>query len=68
MNLCEAVKNAFKQGKCIAVPELYGEVKIRPTDGEGCCIVSRWDGSKPTHWGWQPQATDFLREDWMVID
>ena len=67
MNLCEAVRKAFKTGGCITVPEFRGSLKIRPTNGGGNCIASNWDGSNPSKTGWQPEANDFIRDDWEIV-
>ena len=67
VNLCDAVREAVKVGGCITTPEFHGGAKIRPTNDRGNCIVSMWDGSKPSKTGWQPSADDFLRDDWMLV-
>ena len=68
MNLCDAVKKAVALGSCITTPEFRGGAKIRPTNDRGNCIVSMWDGSKPSKTGWQPTADDILRDDWEIAD
>ena len=68
MNLCDAVKEAVALGSCITTPEFRGGVKIRPTNNKGNCIVSMWDGSKPSKTGWQPTTEDILRDDWEIAD
>ena len=67
MNLCDAVREAVKVGGCITTPEFHGGAKISPTNDIGHCIVSMWDGSKPSKTGWQPSADDILRDDWMLV-
>ena len=68
MNLCDAVKKAVELGSCITTPEFRGGAKIRPTNDKGNCVVSMWDGSKPSKIGWQPTAEDILRDDWEIAD
>ena len=66
MNISEAVREALDKGGFITTPEFRGRAKIKPTDGPGNCIVSMWDGSKPSRYGWQPSAKDLIRDDWEV--
>lgn len=71
MTINEAVRKALEENGCIYNPDMVGKhggvIKIRPTNGEGNCILSEWDGSRPSKYGWQPRANDFIRDDWMVI-
>lgn len=66
MIISEAVREALRVDGCITLPELEGWVKIRPTDTPMHCIISKADGSNPSKYGWNPQAKDLLREDWLV--
>lgn len=68
MNICEAVKSALKADKCITTPEFEGVLKIKPTNKTGNCIVMKADGSNPSKLGWNPQADELVREDWIVVD
>ena len=67
MNIADAVREAMNTGACITLPEFVGIAKIRPTDGPGNCILSEWDGSRPSKYGWQPIASQLTREDWIIV-
>ena len=68
MNIQEAVKTATKHNTCITLPGFVGMAKIKPTDGKGNCIVMEAGGSHPSKYGWQPTASDLMRDDWEVVD
>ena len=68
MNIYEAVKEALKTDKCIITPDFEGVIKIKPTNESGNCIVLKADGSNPSKHGWNPQADELIREDWIVVD
>lgn len=67
MCISEAVSLAFYFGKFISMAE-HPEIKIRPTNDKGNCIVMNADGSHPSKYGWQPTADDLMRDDWIVVD
>ena len=67
MTISEAVTQAMAVDGCITTPDFEGKMKIKPTNGEGCCVLMFWDGSHPSKHGWNPQANQLMRDDWMVI-
>lgn len=67
MNIQEAVKKAMESNACITLPEVSTEVKIKPTNGIGNCILMGADGSNPSKRGWQPSAEQLIRDDWMIV-
>lgn len=68
MKINEAVKIACESGLYITTEEEAEIIKIKPTNGEGLCILMTADGKNPSKWGWQPTAKDLTREDWIVRD
>ncbi len=68
MYIHEAVKKAVEEGGCITTPEFLGDAKIKPTDGKGNCILMSADGSHPSKYGWQPTASQLMRDDWLVVN
>lgn len=68
MNIYEATKIAAQEDGCITIPEYKGEVKIKPTNTRGNCVVIREDGSKRSKYGWQPSLDELLRTDWMFTE
>lgn len=68
INIFEAVTEAIKTGKCISLPEFMPDVKIRPTNGIGNCIVIDEKNKKQSQYGWQPTAAQLIREDWEVTN
>lgn len=68
MNIQQAAIIAVKNGKCMTLPEIKNEIKIKPTNDIGNCILMMQDGSHPSKYGWQPSAQDLVRDDWEVID
>ena len=67
MDISTAVRLAFDSGRCIAL-KAFPEIRIRPTNERGNCIVMNADGSHPSKYGWQPTAEDLMRDDWIVVD
>lgn len=71
MNICEATKQAFEQGRKIARSDdesfVYGEMKIEPTNTPDCCRLTDIYNQIPCR-GWQPQAEDLMSENWIVVD
>lgn len=51
------IQEATKQGE--------NGTKIRPTDTDECCIVSRAKKEAPR---WNPQAEDLTADDWVVTE
>lgn len=68
MNIFEAVTIAVREEKYITTPEFAGKIKIKPTNGDGNCILMHADGSNPSKYGWQPTADDLMREDWIITE
>ena len=68
MILSEAVRKAMDADGCITNGDMVRKIKIRPTDGAGCCIVMGWDGESPSKHGWNPRAKDSIRDDWELAE
>lgn len=67
MYIQEAVKKAMEEDRYIIMESAMGYLKIKPTDGDGLCILMTADGSRQ-HKCWNPSASDLMRDDWHVID
>ena len=68
MNIYRAVKKAFKKGKCVTLKGNEDVWKIKPTNGNGNCIIMTADGSYKSKYGWQPSAENLMEKDWIVVD
>ena len=67
MNICEAVKEAVRDGKYISLPWGKDYWKIQPIASEPCsCIIIGTD--RTSAGGWQPTADDLMNEEWMIVD
>lgn len=68
MFLHEAVSEAIVRKMCITRAHLArgGRFKIYPTDTSACCIIYNDEKGLMTP-RWQPNASDLLADDWVLV-
>lgn len=65
MYIHEAVMKANRIDGYIARLEWMGDIMVKPTDTDSCCIIE--SNINPPSRGWQPFAEDLIADDWVVI-
>ena len=70
MNIYKAVKKARKRKRFITrkkyIRTMLANVKIKPTNSTGCCIVFKNNRSSTSRWN--PSAEDLAAKDWIIVD
>ena len=67
MYIREAIRKAQSDKKYVArKPMVEIGIKIQPTNGPDCCVISK-KGKSPAP-RWQPGAEDLMADDWCVVD
>jgi hypothetical protein len=67
LNITEAVRIALKQGKFFTRPEYKNSFKTLPTNTDECCVLYDANGKKLAP-RWEPDASDLMADDYIVVD
>ena len=68
MNIRDAVIQALEKDCYITREDFKGIAKIKPTNGNGNCILMNDDGGNPSKYGWQPTAKELIATDWILTE